>query len=103
MLKFILMIVLLSSGLALAAQHQMIDTLGASPKGQFVALEEYGYRPHSHTYYVSIRIMNVWTKEYVGKSVDVEMPADRPTHLTKARQQAKSLAQGQLMQFKISG
>ncbi|WPU65128.1 hypothetical protein [Peredibacter starrii] len=88
---------------AFAREHQMIDTLGVSPKGQFVALEVYGYKSHSHTYYVSIKIMNVWTKKYVGDSVEVEMPAYRPTDLSKARTRAKYLAHDQLSKFNISG
>ena len=88
---------------AFAREHQMIDTLGVSPKGQFVALEVYGYKSHSHTYYVSIKIMNVWTKQYVGESIAVEMPANRPTDLKKARTRAKYLAQKELSKFNISG
>lgn len=94
---------LLISGLALSAEHQMIDTLGASPKGQFVALEEYGYKSQNHTYYVVIKVMNVWKKEYVGSPVTVEVPAHRPNYLQKARSQAKALAQEQLLRFGISG
>lgn len=88
---------------AFAREHQMIDTLGVSPKGQFVALEVYGYKSHSHTYYVSVKIMNVWTKQYVGESIEVEMPAYRPTDLQKARTRAKFLAHDTLSKFKISG
>lgn len=80
----------------------MIDTLGASSKGQFVALEEYGYKPQSHSYYVRIKIMNVWKKEYVGKLVEVELPAHRPVFLDKARARAKILATDELKQFGIA-
>ena len=81
----------------------MIDTLGSSKAGQFVALEEYGYKSQTHTYYVSIKVMNVWTKEYVGKKIDVELPAHRPTYLKMAREKAKILASDELAKFKISG
>ena len=86
-----------------ASEHQMIDTLGASPKGQFVALEEYGYKSTSHSYYVRIKVMNVWKKEYVGKEIEVELPAHRPVYLMKARQRAKVLAKEELKKFQISG
>lgn len=85
----------------MASEHQMIDTLGSSPKGQYVALEEYGYKTASHTFYVRIKIINVWKNKYVGKSVDVELPADRPFLLKKARSRAKFLAQEQLKRFDI--
>lgn len=88
---------------AKASEHQMIDTLGASPKGQFVALEEYGYKSMNHSYYVRIKVMNVWKKEYVGKEIEVELPAHRPVYLEKARQKAKVLAREELNKFHISG
>ncbi len=88
---------------AKASEHQMIDTLGASPKGQFVALEEYGYKSMNHSYYVKIKVMNVWTKRYVGKEIEVELPAHRPVYLKKARQKARVLAQEELHKFHISG
>lgn len=101
--SLVFMMIFLVSVASLAAEHQMIDTLGVSPKGQFVALEEYGYKPQNHTYYVVIKVMNVWKKEYVGTSVQVELSANRPNDLQKARAQAKSLAQEQLSRFGISG
>lgn len=86
---------------AFASEHQIIDTLGVSSKGQFVALEEYGYKSQNHSYYVRIKIMNVWKKEYVGKSIEVELPAHRPVYLEKARARAKFLAMEELKLYKI--
>lgn len=100
MLKCLLFIAFTS--LSFASEHQMIDTLGASPKGQYVALEEYGYKLQSHSYYVRIKVMNVWKKEYVGKEVEVELPAHRPNFLKKAREKAKMMAQEELKRFNIS-
>lgn len=84
-----------------ATPKQVIDTLGSSPKGQFVALEEYGYQSQKHTYYVKIKVMNVWKKEFVGKLIEVEMPAHQPRFLHKARLKAKILAQEELKRFNI--
>lgn len=81
----------------------MIDTLGASPKGQFVALEEYSYKAQSHSYVVKIKVLNVWTEKYVGNEIEVEMPADRPFYLSKARTRARELAQDVLKKFDIRG
>ncbi|MFP5387340.1 MAG: hypothetical protein ACLGHN_14780 [Bacteriovoracia bacterium] len=98
---FIILFSLITS--AWASEHQMIDTLGVSPKGQYVALEEYGYKSLNHSYYVRIKVMNVWKKEYVGNTIEVELPAHRPTFLKKAREKAKILAQEELNRFHISG
>jgi predicted secreted protein len=104
MIKKIIIISLLTfSSLTSASEHQMIDTLGTSPKGQFVALEEYGYKLQSHSYYVKIKVINVWKKEYVGKSIEVEEPAIKPVQLIKARSKARILALEELKKFDIRG
>lgn len=87
---------------AFGKQHYKIDTLGKSKAGQYVALEEYSYKPTTQTYYVTIKILNVWTKKYVGKVVEVEEPALSPEKLVEAREKAKTLAQEDLKRFKIS-
>ncbi len=84
-----------------AATKQKIDVLGTSSKGQFVALEEYGYRPGTHMYFVSIRVMNVWKKEYVGDNIQIELPATRPYILDRARKEALDLAQNTFKKYKI--
>lgn len=94
-------LMLMTTAMAFAREHQMIDTLGSSKKGQFVALEEYGYRHEKHTYYVNIKVVNVWTKEYVGQTVSVELPAHRPSFLTEARAKAKFMAKDELQKFNI--
>ena len=88
---------------SLASEHQRIDTLGSSSKGQFVALEEYSYVPHSKTFKVMVRVMNVWTKEFVGKTILIEHPARRPFTMEKTRQEARLQAGPELLRFKISG
>lgn len=94
---------MLFSQLSFGVEHTRINTLGSSGKGQYVALEEYGYRADSHVYYVTIKIMNVWKKEYVGSTIKVESPALRPDKLSEARLRAKRLAQDELKKFNISG
>lgn len=88
---------------AFGSEHQVIDTLGASAKGQFVALEEYGYRRDRHIFYVTIKIINVWTNEYVSPGVNVEYPAYKTDHLIEARAKARFAAQDELLKYKISG
>lgn len=95
------MILIFASQLSLASEHQVINALGSSPKGQYIAVEEYGYHSQKHSYYVCIKILNVWTKEYEGSAISVELPAHRPTYLNKARSEARTLAQNLLLKFKI--
>jgi predicted secreted protein len=101
--KIIFVLLLGKSTHAFAKQHNKIDTLGMSKAGQFVALEEYGYKANTHSYFVTIKIINVWTKEYVGSTVEVEEPALRPISLNQAREKAKKLASDDLKRFKILG
>ena len=102
-MKFSLFVVFiwLFSVAATASQHQHMGSIGASAKGQFVALEEYGYKPESHSYYVTIRIINVWTSEDVGSVIEVETPAKEKRFLEKARLKAKNLALAQMTKYKI--
>lgn len=100
---FIFTAFLMLTGGVFASEHQMIDTLGASSKGQYVALEEYGYKAQSHTYYVTIKVMNVWKKEYVGQRIEIEVPAHRPDYLNKARSRARLMARDNLRIYGISG
>lgn len=100
--KITFILFLLASTAAFGKQHR-IDTLGASKAGMYVALEEYGYKASTHSYFVTIKIINTYTKEYVGSKVEVEEPAYQPVNLKKARAKAKALASGDLAKYKISG
>ena len=103
MLKITFVLFLGFASQAFGNQHNKIDTLGMSKAGQYVALEEYGYKPNSHSYFVTIKIINVWTKEYVGSTVEVETPALKTQNLNLARLKAKRLASKNLKRFKILG
>lgn len=101
MMKLIVLCLFLTTQ-AFANNKQKIDVLGTSSKGQFVALEEYGYRPGTHMYFVIIRVMNVWKKEYVGDNIQIELPATRPYILARARKEALELAQNTFKKYKIN-
>ena len=102
MLRFIFILLTLTFQLtAMAREHQKINSLGVSKKGQFVALEEYGYTPHKNSFYVHIKIMNVWKKEYVGTTFSIEVPAIG-SNLKDAREKAKNMAKSELERFNIS-
>jgi hypothetical protein len=103
MKKIFIFIYLISySALLMASEHQYIGTLGASPRGQFVAIEEYGYMLDNHSSYSRIKVLNVWKKEYIGHPIHVEFPGHRSAVLQKARSKARSLAQGLLSHFQMS-
>lgn len=85
----------------MASQRQQLNSLGSSAKGQFIALEEYGYHAEKHTYYVTVRFINLWTSEDVGQQIEVETPAANPSYLQKARSRAKELARDQMAKFNI--
>lgn len=103
MIKIIFIFTMLVSQIALASEHAKLDTLGVSKAGHIVALEEYGYKAANHAYYVNITFLNVWTKEYVGSPVKVELPAIRKSQLSEARKKARAMAAGSLQKYKISG
>jgi predicted secreted protein len=100
MLKFLILFLSFS---AFSSQKEFIDALGASPKGQYIALEEYGYSSEKRQFYSSIKIMNVWKKEYVGKAFQVEQPAINSRTIDVVRKKARTLAQDELKKFQISG
>lgn len=97
------LLALLNVSLAFGRSHSRIDTLGMSKAGHIVALEEYGYKADADAYYVSIKFLNVWTKEYVGSSINIELPAYKGIRLIEARKKARDMAQQDLQKFKISG
>jgi predicted secreted protein len=102
-ITFVFMILALNLSIAFGSSHSRIDTLGMSKAGHIVALEEYGYKADADAYYVSIKFLNVWTKEYVGSSINVELPARRGMKLIEARKKARDLASKDLEKYKISG
>ncbi len=101
-MKILFLLILFMLPSAFAANKQKIDVLGTSSKGQFVAIEEYGYRPGTHMYFVTIRVRNVWKKEYVGDNIQIELPASRPYVLKKARAEALELAQNTFKKYNIN-
>ncbi|HLT21829.1 MAG TPA: hypothetical protein VKZ84_00225 [Bacteriovoracaceae bacterium] len=102
-MRFYLFFFLFFSSTAWGIVHHKVDSLGYSAKGQYIALEEYGYRPDKKAYFVEIKILNLWKKKFVGDVIRVESPAYSDKHLKESRMRAKKLAEGQLKAFGISG
>jgi len=99
----ILLFSLLVSFNSFSSSREYVDTIGSSPKGQYVAFETYGFKPEEKKYYSTIKIMNVWKKQYVGSPVEAEIPAFTRDSLPKVRAKARTLALDDLKKFQISG
>lgn len=97
-----LILLSLFSSTLLAKQHNRIDYIGSSKAGQFLAIEEYGYEPNEHVYFVNIRVLNVWTKQYVGPKIEVMEKASRPFLLERARSKARQLSVETFQKYNIN-
>ena len=78
-----------------------VKALGSSPRGQYVAIEEFGYKDQRTQPYSRIRVMNVWKNKYVGSPVNV-ISSDNEMELSQVRAKAKNLAKQKLKKFNIS-
>jgi predicted secreted protein len=86
---------------SMASEYQKIDTLGISAKGQFIALEEYGFKAAPKRYYVRVRVLNLWKKNYVGRTYQLEVPAHTPGQLDNARFKLRASVKEELRPFGI--
>ena len=78
-----------------------IKTLGKSPKGQFVAIEEFGFKNNEKVPYSRIRVVNMWKNKYVTKPINVT-GSSKSKDLKSVRMKAKKLAADQLKKFNIN-
>ncbi len=78
-----------------------VKSIGASPRGQFVAIEEFGYKKNRELPFSRIRVMNVWKNKYIGDPIDV-IGTQEGSELRKVREQAKKRAAEQFKKFNIS-
>lgn len=79
-----------------------VKAIGKSPKGQFIAFEEFGFTHSDQKPFSKIRVMNMWKNKYVTKEVKVTGLEDE-TSLDQVRAKAKKLARKDLISFNISG
>lgn len=79
-----------------------VKAIGSSPRGQYVAFEEFGYKDASRKVpYSKIRIMNVWKNQFVGRTVKV-IGQDQEARLNIVRTRAKDQASASLKKFNIA-
>lgn len=91
----------LTSVTAQAKSMVRVKAIGKSPRGQFVAFEEYGYKNGRKTPFSKIRVMNVWKSKYVDNPVQV-IANDDEEKLLEVRMKAKKLASQKLKKFNIA-
>lgn len=101
MKSVVLSLFLLGSLSAHAKNLIRVKTLGKSPKGQFIAFEEFGFKNDAQVPFSKIRVMNVWKNKYVIKTIYVTDPKNE-MKLPQIRAKAKKLANKQLKAFNIS-
>jgi predicted secreted protein len=98
---FMLGALILGSTKVQAKNMIRIKALGSSPRGQFVAFEEFGYMNDSKTPFARIRVKNVWKDSYVNKPINV-IADDENKRLDQVRAMAIDLAKKQLEKFNIN-
>ena len=99
---FTLIAVILISSFPLTSSAMVkVKALGSSPKGQFIAFEEYGVKSNDGHSFSKIRIMNVWKNSYVESPVQV-IGKKGVEELGQVRIKAKKIASKKLKKFNIS-
>ena len=101
-MKSVVLSLFLLGSLSVNAKNLIrVKTLGKSPKGQFIAFEEFGFKNDAKVPFSKIRVMNVWKNKYVIKTIYVTDPKNE-MKLPQIRAKAKKLANKQLKAFNIS-
>lgn len=100
MIKLVTLFILTISA-ANAGNMIKVRALGASPKGQFIAFEEFGYLEGNDRPFSKIRVKNVWKDHYVDRPVKV-VSEEGEMELDQVRAKARSLAKKKLEEFNIS-
>ena len=95
------MVMMISAGQVSAKTMVRIKTIGSSPKGQYVAFEEFGFKNNKQVPYSRIRVMNMWKNKYVDQPVNVVGTKEK-SNLKDVRIKAKKLAQDKLKRFNIN-
>lgn len=94
-------LLLLGGGELWAKTLIRVSAIGSSPKGQFVAFEEFGYKDGERSPFSRIRIMNMWKSKFVDLPVQV-IGSEKKDDLEQVRTRAKGLAAERFKKFNIS-
>jgi predicted secreted protein len=72
--------------------RQIIEAIGVSPKGQFIAVEEYGFDSYEQSYFSRIKFVNVWKKKSISEMIEVRRKPIAEIDLIQIRKEAKEKA-----------
>jgi predicted secreted protein len=102
MMRLLFFSMLLVAIMAVQAKSMVrIKAIGSSPKGQFVAVEEFGFIGQNRKAYSKIKVLNVWKNTYVGDAIEV-LDKTNDLQLEQVRSRAKRLAGQNLKKYNIS-
>lgn len=97
-----LFLLVITCQVAFAGNLVKVKAIGKSPKGQFIAFEEFGFTHNTQKPFAKIRVMNMWKNQYMTKEIKVFGKTQDAT-LSQVRAEAKDLAMKHLKTFNISG
>jgi predicted secreted protein len=78
-----------------------VKAIGSSPKGQYVAFEEFGYKNGRKTAFSKIRVMNMWKNKMMSSPVQV-IGNSQKNKLQDIRIEAKGKASLQFKKYNIA-
>ncbi|MBD66288.1 MAG: hypothetical protein CME62_13845 [Halobacteriovoraceae bacterium] len=98
--KYLLLLMTFSFSLtSIQAKVINVTAIGKSAKGQFVAIEEFGYQVGNTRPYSKIRLVNMWKDKYVSGPIHI-LGTEDDISLEKIRKKAFDQA---LIKFKKYG
>ncbi len=77
-----------------------VAPIGASPKGQYVAFEEFGFTDDKKAF-SKIRLFNTWKGKYISKEIVIGAK-DKSVSLESIRLRAKEIANKRFAKFDLS-
>jgi predicted secreted protein len=101
MKKSLILVLWLVSAHVFAGSIVKVSSVGLSPKGQFIAFEEFGFSDEKIPY-SKIRVFNTWKNKYVSKEFKLRGKKSIDS-LELIRFKVKKLASKDLKHFNISG
>jgi predicted secreted protein len=78
-----------------------VKAIGSSPRGQYVAFEEFGYKNGRKTAFAKVRIMNMWKNKIMSSPIQV-IGNSKKNKLQDVRIEAKDKASLQLKKYNIA-
>lgn len=84
------------------AARLIVNPIGSSQKGQFVALEEYEIRKDSKQINYKIKIMNTWKNKYVGEEISIQREYNSEENIKEIREELIAQSEKYFKKFNIN-